>query len=120
MKSITSTSKIKTEFSLQNATSNGGIKIFLDYLEKIKFPQALVDLHCSKHWNAMFPVYRILLYLIVGWMLGCQRLFHFRKLQNDSLIRRLLGGRCPHHTLLNKELKRLSKTPFTYTESKEA
>jgi hypothetical protein len=46
----------------------------------------------------------------VGWMLGCQRLFHFRKLQNDSLIRRLLGGRCPHHTLLNKELKRLSKT----------
>lgn len=110
MKSTTPISKIKTEFSLQNETSFGGIKIFLEYLEKIKFAAALQRLSCMKANNSLFPVYRILLYLVVGWMLGCERLFHFRKLQQDSLLKRLLGGRCPHHSLLYKELSRLSKS----------
>src|SRR5690606_26215798 len=57
----------------------------------------------------LFPTYRILLYLIVGWMIGCERIFHFKKLQKDSLLRRFLGGRCPEYTLLYKELKRLGK-----------
>jgi hypothetical protein len=103
VKSTTPISKIKTEFSLQNATSFGGIKIFLEYLEKIKFAAALQRLSCMKANNSLFPVYRILLYLVVGWMLGCERLFHFRKLQQDSLLKRFLGGRCPHHSLLYKE-----------------
>jgi hypothetical protein len=92
---------------LENATSFGGIKIFLEYLEKIKLSQALRDISCGKGRNSLFPIYRILLYLIVGWMLGCERLFHFRKLQHDSLLKRFLGGRCPHHTLLYKELIRM-------------
>jgi len=107
VKSTTPVSKIKTEFSLENATSFGGIKIFLEYLEKIKLSQALRDISCGKGRNSLFPIYRILLYLIVGWMLGCERLFHFRKLQHDSLLKRFLGGRCPHHTLLYKELIRM-------------
>lgn len=107
MKSTTSVGKIKTEFSLENATSFGGVKIFLEYLEKIRLSQALRGLSCVKAHNSLFPVYRILLYLIVGWMLGCERLFHFRKLQHDSLLKRFLGGRCPHHTLLYKELIRM-------------
>ncbi len=107
MKSTTSVGKIKTEFSLENATRFGGVKIFLEYLEKIRLSQALCGLSCVKAHNSLFPVYRILLYLIVGWMLGCERLFHFRKLQHDSLLKRFLGGRCPHHTLLYKELIRM-------------
>lgn len=110
MKSITSTTKIKTEFSLQQATSMGGSKIFMDYLEKIKLSSALQQLSCSKAGNSLFPVYRILLYLIIGWILGCERLFHFRRLQQDSLVKQFLGGRCPHHSLLYKELIRFSKT----------
>jgi len=110
VKSTTKASNIKTEFSLKNATSVGGAKPFLEYLEKIKLSQALNNLNCFKQRNSLFPVYRILLYLIIGWTLGCQRLFHFRTLQTDSLIRRFLGGRCPHHTLLYKELERLSKS----------
>jgi hypothetical protein len=110
VKSTTPVSKIKTEFSLQNATNFGGVKIFLEYLEKIKLAKAFRRLSCTKASNSLFPVYRILLYLIVGWMLGCERLFHFRKLQHDSLIKRFLGGRCPHHSLLYKELARLSNS----------
>ncbi len=109
MKSTTTISKIKTEFSLQNATSCGGIKIFLAFLEKIKLPEAMCSLSGGKARNSLFPVYRILLYLIVGWMLGCERIFHFRKLQYDALLRHFLGGRCPHHSLLYKELIRLGR-----------
>lgn len=109
MKSTTTISKIKTAFSLQNATSCGGIKIFLAFLEKIKLPEAMCSLSGGKARNSLFPVYRILLYLIVGWMLGCERIFHFRKLQYDALLRHFLGGRCPHHSLLYKELIRLGR-----------
>ncbi|MDY8048236.1 hypothetical protein UY416_18255 [Paenibacillus polymyxa] len=41
------------------------------------------------------------------WILGCERLFHFRRWQKDSLLQRFLGGRCPHYSLLYKELDRL-------------
>lgn len=110
MKSTTAVSKIKTEFSLQNATSFGGIKIFLAFLEKIKLTDAMRGLSGGKARNSLFPVHRILLYLIVGWMLGCERIFHFRRLHGDPLLQRFLGGRCPHHSLLYKELGRLGRS----------
>ncbi|SCW58646.1 hypothetical protein SAMN04487970_1017105 [Paenibacillus tianmuensis] len=65
MKSITSISKIKSEFSLQNATSFGSVKIFLAYLEKIKLAQAMSSLSGGKAHNSIFPIHRILLYLVV-------------------------------------------------------
>jgi hypothetical protein len=110
VKSTTPISKIKTEFSLQNATSFGGVKIFLAFLEKIKLADAMRHLSGGKARNSLFPVHHILLYLIVGWMLGCERIFHFRRLQGDVLLRRFLGGRCPHHSLLYKELIRLGRS----------
>ena len=57
MKSTTPVSKIKTEFSLQNATNFGGVKIFLEYLEKIKLAKAFRRLSCTKASNSLFPVY---------------------------------------------------------------
>jgi hypothetical protein len=110
VKSTTSINKIKSEFSLQNATHFGGFKIFLAYLEKIKLSQAMSGLSGGKAHNAIFPVQRILIYLLIGWMLGCQRIFHFRTLQHDALLLRFLGGRCPHHSLLYKELIRLGRS----------
>ncbi|MBG9791102.1 transposase [Paenibacillus dendritiformis] len=114
MKSTTPVSKIKTEFSLRHASSVGGSKVFLEYLEKIELDKALQNLSNIKHRHSLFPVFRILLYLIIGWTLGCERLFHFRALQQDALVQRFLGGRCPHHTLLYKELNRFGKQP-TFT-----
>jgi hypothetical protein len=110
VKSIIPVSKIKSEFSLQNATSFGGVKIFLAYLEKIKLEKAMRSISGGKALNSIFPIPRILLYLIIGWMLGCERIFHFRKLQHDALLIRFLGGRCPHHSLLYKELGRLGRS----------
>lgn len=68
------------------------------------------NLSGGKARNSVFPVYRILLYFIIGWMLGCERIFHFRKLQHDALLKRFLGGRCPHHSLLYRELERLGRS----------
>ncbi|MUG73060.1 IS1380 family transposase [Paenibacillus sp. JMULE4] len=107
MKSTTAIGKIKTEFSLQNAISFGGVKIFLSFLEKIKLADAMCSFSGGKARNSLFPVHGILLYLIVGWMLGCERIFHFRRLQGDALLKRFFGGRCPHHSLLYKDLTRL-------------
>ena len=63
MKSTTTISKMKTQFTLENATNYGGFKIFLAYLEKIKLAKALQCLPSAKASNSLFPVYRILLYL---------------------------------------------------------
>jgi len=43
VKSTTPVSKIKTEFSLQNATNFGGVKIFLEYLEKSQARQGVSE-----------------------------------------------------------------------------
>lgn len=95
---------------MRNATNFAGSKVVLAFLETIGLDRALHSLGFSKAANALFPTHCILQYLIIGWILGCERLFHFKSLQNDALIRHALGGRLPHHSLLNKELIRLGKS----------
>ncbi|WP_410055516.1 hypothetical protein [Paenibacillus sp. 3LSP] len=55
MKSTTTISNIKSEFSLRNATSFGGAKVFLAYLEKIKLAQTMRGLSGGKAHNSIFP-----------------------------------------------------------------
>ncbi|WP_225999301.1 hypothetical protein [Paenibacillus sp. BJ-4] len=107
MKSIKSTAKIKCEFSLQNGTPLAGSKVWLDFPERIQLRQSFSNLSCVKATHSLFSLQQVLLYLIAGWMVGCQRLFHFRTIQQDPLLQRFLGGRCPHHSLLYKELTRI-------------
>ncbi|WP_141505670.1 IS1380 family transposase [Paenibacillus luteus] len=107
MNSTTKIKSLKTEFSVRNATNFAGSKVILGFLEAIHLNQALQTLGLAKAANAIYPTHRIFQYLIIGWLLGCERLFHFDSLQEDALVKHALGGRLPHHTLLNKELLRL-------------
>ncbi|WP_138751404.1 IS1380 family transposase [Paenibacillus sinopodophylli] len=107
MNSTTKIKSLKTEFSVRNATNFAGSKVILGFLEAIHLNQALQTLGLAKAANAIYPTHRIFQYLIIGWLLGCERLFHFVWLQEDALVKHALGGRLPHHTLLNKELLRL-------------
>ncbi|WP_185602159.1 IS1380 family transposase, partial [Paenibacillus sp. 598K] len=109
MNSTTKIMSLKTEFSMRNATNFAGSKTILSFLESIRFQQALRTLGQAKAMNAIFPTHRILQYLIIGWLLGCERLFHFKSLASDALVAHAMGGRVPHHTLLNKDLLRLGK-----------
>jgi hypothetical protein len=106
VKFTTKITLLKTEFSMRNATNFAGGKVMLAFLETIRLNQALQTLGLAKAANAIFPTAHILQYLIIGWLLGCERLFHFKFLQGDALVRHALGGRLPHHSLLNKELLR--------------
>lgn len=106
MKFTTKITSLKTEFSMRNATNFAGGKALLAFLETIRFNQALRTLGLAKSANAIFPTHRILQYLIIGWLFGCERLFHFKSMEGDALIALALGGRLPHHSLLNKELLR--------------
>ncbi|TXK84021.1 hypothetical protein [Paenibacillus sp. N3.4] len=93
-----------------NITTNfAGSKVILGLIETIRFNQALRTLGLAKAANAISPTHCILQYLIIGWLLGCERLFHYRSLQGDALVAHALGDRVPHHTLLNKDLLRLGK-----------
>src|SRR5690606_41034759 len=76
---------MKTEFTLKNATSHAGSKPLLAYLEKIKLEDTFRQIGCGKGRNTLFPFFKILMYLLVGWLLGCERIFHFRSLRDDSL-----------------------------------
>ncbi|SHF58948.1 hypothetical protein SAMN02745208_02327 [Heyndrickxia coagulans DSM 1 = ATCC 7050] len=71
----------------------------------------------ERQWQ--IPLSKIFVYLIAGWMADCSRMFHFQSLQNDPLIRAFLGGKCPHYTLLSKDLLRLEKIEDAAIEFKE-
>lgn len=109
MKSISKIKNLKTEFSTRNATNFAESKVILGYLEAIGLNQALQRLGLAKAVNAIFPTHRMLQMLIIGWILGYERLFQFKSLQGDALIAQAVGGRVPHYTLLNKDLLRLGK-----------
>lgn len=110
MKSTTKITRLKTEFSMKNATNFAGSKVILAFLETIGLDQAFESLGLAKAANAIFPTHRILQFLVIGWLIGCERLFHFKSLRQDALICHAIGGRLPHHSLLNKELLRFGKS----------
>lgn len=119
MNYIIPVSRIKYEFNLKNSTKFSGILPFLQFLERMKTQQTFRGFDCLKKDNAKFPLSKIFVYLIAGWMADCSRMFHFQSLQNDPLIRAFLGGKCPHYTLLSKDLLRLEKIEDAAIEFKE-
>ena len=86
VKSTTKITNLKTEFSMKNATNFAGGKVILVFLETIGLSQSLQTLGLAKAVNAIFPTQRILLYLIIGWMMGCERLFHSRNASTPSSV----------------------------------
>ena len=91
MKCTTSIAKLKSEFTLKQATSHAGSKPLLAYLEKIQLERVFQRISLTKGGNSLFSFAKILLYLLVGWLLGCERIFHFRFLQHDALVTTLSG-----------------------------
>ncbi|UJF33739.1 hypothetical protein L0M14_00265 [Paenibacillus hexagrammi] len=118
MKSTTPVSKIKTEFTLNEAfiapytqiDELGGGKVYLEYgIHGKNQAGGYPENHLlQQDEKPVVPLHRIFLYLLIG-----ERLFHFRCLQNYSLLRLFLGGRCPHHSLPSKVLIRLGKENST-------
>nr|WP_302473109.1 IS1380 family transposase [Heyndrickxia coagulans] len=114
-----SVSKINYAFHLKKSTHFSGLLPILQFLERMKIEQTFRDFDCLKNYNAQYPLSKIFVYLMIGWLANCSRLFHFRTLQDDPLIRAFMGGKCLHYTLLNKDLLRLEKMEQADLEFKE-
>lgn len=109
MKFTTNLSNIKANFHLKNATNIAGLLPFLQFLKQMDIENSFRCFDIIKKSNAKFPFRKIIVYLIIGWVASCTRLFHFRSLQEDGLAQQFMGGKCPHYTLLGKDLRNLAK-----------
>ena len=101
MKSTTAIHKIKIEFSLQQVTRFGDVKIFLGLSRKNQARRGPAGPLRRQSAQRHFPCSSHLALSHHGWMLGRERIVHFRKLQHNALLRRFLGGRLPHNTSLD-------------------
>ncbi|MEK5266561.1 IS1380 family transposase [Weizmannia sp. FSL W8-0401] len=104
---------------LKKSTNFSGLLPILQFLERMKIEQTFRDFDCLKKYNAKYPLSKIFIYLVIGWLSNCSRLSHFRTLQDDPLILAFMGEKCPHYTLLNKDLLRLEKLEGADLEFKE-
>ena len=109
MKFITNLLNIKANFNLENSTNSAGLLPFLQWLKQMEIEETFRCFDSIKKSNAKFPFRKIIIYLIIGWIASCTRLFHFRSLQKDALVQQFMSGKCPHYTLLGKDLRYLAK-----------
>jgi len=109
VKFITNLLNIKANFNLENATNIAGLLPFLQWLKQMEIEDTFRCFDSIKKSNAKFPFRKIIIYLVIGWIASCTRLFHFRSLQKDALVQQFMGGKCPDYTLLGKDLKYLAK-----------
>lgn len=109
MKFTTNLSNIKVNFQLKNATNIAGLLPFLQFLKEMEIENTFRCFDPIKKSNSLFPFRKIIMYLIIGWIASCMRLYHFRSIQKDSLVQQFMGGKCPHHSLLGKDLRYLAK-----------
>jgi hypothetical protein len=109
VKFITNLLNIKANFNLENSTNSAGLLPFLQWLKQMEIEETFRCFDSIKKSNAKFPFRKIIIYLIIGWIASCTRLFHFRSLQKDALVQQFMSGKCPHYTLLGKDLRYLAK-----------
>ncbi|MDC3418755.1 IS1380 family transposase [Aquibacillus salsiterrae] len=103
----TSIGSISIEPTLEHATSYGGIVPLLDYLEKIKIKRLLEASLSLKKQNGTFPLSDVSLALILGRLLGLERISHFEDIEEETLLKRFFKwGKLPDYTTYYNDLKR--------------
>lgn len=104
----TTAPQIREEFTLPQATLYGGAAVLLDYQERIGLRNLFSrHLPMSKRSDSLYTLPDICTILVIGHLLGKERLFHFEDLEEDPLLALKLGlPKLPDHTVLNKDLHR--------------
>ncbi|MEI3614394.1 hypothetical protein [Pseudogracilibacillus sp. SO30301A] len=84
----TSIGRVSIEPTLEHATSYGGILPLLDYVKKIRLTDHLEDyLNVSKQ-GGIFPLPEAATALIIGRVLGIERIYHFEEVEQKTLLKR--------------------------------
>ena len=103
----TSIGRVSIEPTLEHATSYGGTLPLLDYLEKIKIKRLLEASLTLKKQNGTFPLSDVSLALILGRLLGLERISHFEDIEEETMLKRFFKwSKLPDYTTYYNDLKR--------------
>src|SRR5690625_3071203 len=106
----TSIGRISIEASLENATAYGGIIPLLDYLKKIKVTDYLEEFLSIRKHGGDFRLSEVATAMIIGRLLGMERISHFEELENEILLKRYFGWqKLPDYTTYYHDLQRFKK-----------
>ena len=101
-------STIHTRFDLTSATACGGAVSLIDCVLGTGIDREFLVEGLSKGRNAQFHMDDIALTVVLGSLLGQERIFHFEDIEQDPLLRLKLDlPKLPDTTLLYKDLRRL-------------
>ena len=103
--------KIHTRFDLNAATAFGGAASLIDFVLHTGIHKEFCTQKLGKRKDAQFQLDDVALTLIVGTLLGQERILHFEDIEYDPLLALKFDLRkLPDATLLYRDLKRLGST----------
>src|SRR5690625_2094155 len=103
----TSIGRVTIEPSLKNATVFGGAIPLLDYMEKIEVTEILRKNLSVQKRGGKFPLADVATALIIGRLLGIERVYHFEGIENETLLKRFFGwDKLPDYTTYYNDLQR--------------
>ena len=103
----TSIGRISIDSTLENATAYGGIIPLLDYIEKIKVTEHLEDNLSVRKQGGIFPLSTVFTAMIIGRLLGIERISHFEDIENETLLKRFFEWvKLPDYTTYYNDLQR--------------
>ncbi|MDC3413186.1 hypothetical protein [Terrihalobacillus insolitus] len=106
----TSIGRISIEPTLEHATSYGGILPLLDYIEKIQLNQQLEEHLTVEKQGGLFSLPKVAQAIILGRILGIERISHFEDLENETMLKRFFQwDKLPDHTTFYNDLQRFEK-----------
>ncbi|MFD1068304.1 transposase [Oceanobacillus locisalsi] len=106
----TSIGTISIESTLEHATSFGGILPLLDYVQKIQLKQKLDDRLTIGKQGGIFALPNVALILILGRILGIERISHFEDVENEIMLKRFFKwDKLPDYTTYYNDLNRFEK-----------
>ncbi|MFD1451448.1 hypothetical protein [Oceanobacillus sojae] len=88
----TSIGNIFIEPTLEHAASFGGILSLLDYVQKMQLKQKLDDRLTAGTQGGIFSLPNVALILILGRILGIERIFHFEGIENEIMLNVSFNG----------------------------
>ena len=101
--------KVHTRYDLNSATAFGGAERLIDFVLQSGIGKVFRSKELSKRKDAQFQTDDVALTIILGALLGQERIFHFEDMEHDPLLTLKLDlPKLPDTTLLYKDLiKRL-------------
>ena len=106
----TSIGRVSIEPTLEHATAYGGVLPLLDYVEKIQLSRYLDEHLLVRKQGGTYPLSQVSIALILGRLLGKERISHFEDIEEETMLKRFFGWKkLPDYTTYYNDLKRFKE-----------